>query len=161
MKQMPEPDRLRLPKGYGSFEPFTIESAPGWDEFEPRLEFARNYWVSVCDLAGPHSVPVWGIWSDLSFIFSSDPASRKGRAIAAGSPCQMHLESGDDVVIVSGRIEMLPADMLLKFLDAYEEKYGVLIDPADPSSAIYRLIPERAMTWIERDFQQTAARWEF
>ena len=158
---MPEPGRLRLPKGYGEFEPFTIETAPSWDDIEPRLEFSKNYWIAVSDAAGPHSVPVWGIWSDLSFIFSSDPKSRKGRAIAAGSSCQMHLESGDEVVIVTGRIEPLPSDLLVRFLDAYKEKYGVLIDPADPATAIYRLIPDRAMTWIESDFQQSAARWEF
>jgi hypothetical protein len=158
---MPEPSRLRLPAGYGEFEPFTFESAPTWDDVDPKLEFSRNYWLSVRDDCGPHTVPVWGIWSDLAFTFSTDPASRKGRAIALGSPCQIHLESADDVVIVVGRVEPLPADQLLPFLAAYEKKYGVLIDPSDLSTAIYRLIPDTAMTWIERDFQRTAARWDF
>jgi hypothetical protein len=97
----------------------------------------------------------------LVHLFNRSQVPRKGRALADGSNCQVHLESGDDVVIVIGRVEPLPADMLLRFLEAYERKYGVLIDPADPSTAIYRLIPDRAMTWVERDFHQTAARWEF
>ena len=158
---MPEPGRLNLPAGYGDFEPFTIETTPGWDDVEPKLELARNYWVSVADHKGPHSVPVWGVWIDLSFIFSSDPRSRKGKAIAVGSACQVHLESGDDVVIVEGTIEVLPAELLTRFMTAYEEKYDVLIDPADPATAIYRLEPVQAMTWIEADFLRTATRWEF
>lgn len=158
---MPEPGRLRLPAGYGEFEPFTIETAPSWDDVEPRLESARNYWVAVSDALGPHVVPVWGIWNDLSFTFSTDPSSRKGKALAKGSRCSVHLESGDDVVIVQGRPEVLPADLLDRFLDAYVKKYGVIIDPDDPTQIIYRIVPDLAMTWIEEDFARTAARWEF
>ena len=158
---MPEPGRMHLPEGYGEFSPFTIESAPRWDEVEPKLERSRNYWVTVSDAAGPHAVPVWGVWSDLAFIFSTDPLSRKAKAIEASSSVQIHLESGDDVVIVHGRAERLSSDLLDDFIAAYADKYGVQIGHDDPNMVIYRVTPDLAMTWIEQDFARTAARWEF
>jgi hypothetical protein len=158
---MPEPGRLNLTKGYGTFEPFTIENAPRWDDIEPRLEAAHNYWIAVSDELGPLSVPVWGIWSDLSFTFATDPKSRKGRAIAAGSRCQVNLESGDDVVIVVGRVEQVHEGQWEPFLDAYLKKYGVQVFPDDPTQIILRVIPDVAMTWLEMDFANSAARWEF
>lgn len=158
---MPEPDRMRLPAGYGEFEPFTLETAPSWDEIEPLLEGARNYWVVTSDRRGPHTAPVWGVWSDSAFLFSTDPESRKGRALARGGPWIVHLESGDVVVIVHGRAEELPEELRPDFSDAYHAKYGVRIDLLDPAQGIYRIIPSEAFTWIERDFQRTAARWKF
>lgn len=158
---MPEPTRLKLPDGYGEFEPFTFESAPRWDDVEPKLERARNYWVTVSDARGPLAVPVWGVWLDLTFVFSTDPLSRKAKAIDRGSPVQIHLESGDDVVIVRGRAERLPDDTLDAFISAYSKKYGIEIGPDDPNMAIFRVLPERALTWLESDFARTAANWEF
>jgi hypothetical protein len=47
------------------------------------------------------------------------------------------------------------------YLAGYETKYGVLIDLAAADSAIYRVTPSFALTWLERDFVNTATRWEF
>lgn len=158
---MPEPERPRLPAGYGEFDPFTIETAPSWDNVEPRLEVARNYWVTTSDEHGPHSVPVWGLWFDLAFMFATDKNSRKARALAVDARCQVHLESGDDVVIVHGRSEPLSEDVLDRFVHAYFIKYGVPIDPDDPIHMFIRIVPTYALTWLEQDFQRSAARWTF
>ena len=158
---MPEPERMRLPESYGEFEPFTVETAPRWDDIEPALEQARNYWLAMCDRHGPHTAPVWGVWLDGAFLFSTDPASRKGRALAGGGPCSVHLESGDEVVIIHGWAEPLPRELHDAFIDIYARKYGVLIDPHDEAQALFRIIPAMAYTWVERDYLRTAARWKF
>ena len=158
---MPEPERMNLPAGYGDFEPFTIESAPDWDDFEGTLERSRNYWVAVTDEHGPHTVPVWGLWIDGVFIFSTDRLSRKGQALANGGVCVIHLESGDDVIIVHGRAERLPVPQYEMFVAAYDRKYGVLLDPEDRAQVLYRVVPFVAYSWLERDFQRTAVRWSF
>jgi hypothetical protein len=158
---MPEPERMQLPESYGQFEPFTVETAPVWDDYERALEYSRNYWIAMCDQHGPHTAPVWGVWLDGTFLFSTDPGSRKGRALASGGQCSVHLESGDDVVILHGWAEPLPDELRDAFIEAYFRKYGVLIDPLDPAQAIFRIIPAVAFTWIERDYLRTAARWKF
>jgi hypothetical protein len=158
---MPEPERMQLPESYGQFEPFTVETAPVWDDYERALEYSRNYWIAMCDQHGPHTAPVWGVWLDGTFLFSTDPGSRKGRALASGGQCSLHLESGDDVVILHGWAEPLPDELRDAFIEAYFRKYGVLIDPLDPAQAIFRIIPAVAFTWIERDYLRTAARWKF
>jgi hypothetical protein len=160
-RAMPEPERMHLPDSYGAFEPFTFESAPDWDDIERALEISRNYWIAMCDAHGPHTVPVWGVWLDGTFLFSTDPGSRKGRALAGGGQCSVHLESADEVIILHGWAEPLPDELREPFIESYFRKYGVLIDPLDPAQAIFRIIPAVAFSWIERDYLHTAARWKF
>lgn len=67
---------------------------------------ARNYWVVTTRSDGkPHSVPVWSIWLDETFYFGTDRRSRKGRNLATNPGLVVHLESGDDVVILEGVAE--------------------------------------------------------
>lgn len=158
---MPEPERMHLPAGYGEFEPFTVESAPDWDDFDVSLAQSRNYWISVCDEAGPHAAPVWGLWVDDMFLFGTDRSSRKGRALARNGACVVHLESGDDVLIVHGQAERLPPAHIEAFVAAYDRKYAVLLDPEDRTQVFFRVIPLFAYSWLERDFQRTAVKWVF
>jgi hypothetical protein len=158
---VPEPSRINLPEGYGSFEPFTLENAPSWDDFEPMLEDSRNYWLVISGSVTPVVAPVWGIWFDGLFVFSTDPASHKARALAKSPGCAVHLESGDDVMIVHGIAERITADEAQPYLGPYERKYGVSIDPFRPEQVVFRVTPLFALTWLEREFGITATRWEF
>jgi hypothetical protein len=158
---VPEPSRLHLPEGYGEFEPLTLENAPSWDDHEPKLESARNYWLTLNSEAAPVVAPVWGIWLDGAFVFSTDPKSRKALAIAWNPAAVVHLESGDNVVIVHGVAEAFGGDDALPFVAAYERKYGIAVDPESPDQAVFRVNPKFALTWLEQDFLVTAIRWEF
>lgn len=158
---MPEPTRMQLPEGYGAFEPFTIETAPSWDDYEPMLEQSRNYWIAISGAPTPVVVPVWGIWIDGTLVFSTDPKSRKAKSLSKNPGCVVHLESGDDVMIVHGTAERVPGTDATAFLNAYELKYGIVIDPESDDQAIFRVIPSFALTWLERDFIETATRWDF
>lgn len=158
-RAVPEPPRM--PKEYG------IKSEPGklltWEWATEQIARSRNYWVSSTRADGrPHAMPVWGVWIDDALYFSTDPNSSKGRNIARSPEVVVHLESGDDVVILEGGAETV-SDMavLTRFADAYEKKYEFRPDPGDPGGMTYVLRPRVAHTWVEKDFPNTATRWRF
>ena len=130
---------------------------------EEKLAASRNYWiVSVRPDGRPHVMPVWGLWLDQAVMFSTDPSSRKGRNLAARAEVAVHLESGDDVVILEGRAEVVTDPGLLeRFRDAYETKYEFRPDPGNPAHGVYRVLPARAFSWVEKDFPGTATRWQW
>jgi hypothetical protein len=124
---------------------------------------ARNYWVVTSGQGGrPHAMPVWGLWLDDRFLFSTDPASRKGRNIAANPEVVVHLESGDEVLVVEGTAERVKdAGLLERMVDLYERKYDIRIDTDNPSMGVYLVRPRVAFGWRERDFPSSATRWSF
>lgn len=155
---MPNPDRPDLPAGYG-IRPAGEGRLVAWAEVEGRLAAARNFWLVTASLRGrPHVAPVWGLWRQGAFYFGTDPASRKGRNLAANPSVVVHLESGDEVVIVEGRARRLDAEALEPGLDeAYHLKYGVPL----AGNPVYRVEPTRAFAWTEADFPESATRWRF
>src|SRR5450759_3177805 len=63
-----------------------------------------------------------------------DPATTAPGRLTANPAAVVHLESGDDVVIVEGRGQpMRDADMLARCCDAYEAKYASLIHISEPT----------------------------
>ena len=74
-----------------------------WSWVVEQLLEARNYWVATVDGRGnPHVTPIWGVWLDDAVCFGTDVESAKGRNIARNPEIAVHLESGDDVVIMNG-----------------------------------------------------------
>ena len=124
-----------------------------WGWAEERLAAAHNYWVSV---AGPHASPVWGLWRKGGFVFSCGPRSRKARTLAEDPRLVVHLESGDDVVIVEGWAERAAATD--DVIDEYERKYGFR---ADAGEGWYRVVPRRAFAWREQEYPRSATRFDF
>ncbi|HKN94463.1 MAG TPA: pyridoxamine 5'-phosphate oxidase family protein [Thermoleophilaceae bacterium] len=163
MSGRPVPSRPGIDPGYGIGRG---GSAPGellpWERVEQWLEAARNYWVSTTRPDGrPHAKPVWGLWLDGRVLFSTDPNSVTGRNIAAGSPVQIHLESGDEVAILDGDLEWPDdPDLLARAVDAYEKKYGIRFDPAPGETPFMALRPGKILSWEEADYPETATRWD-
>jgi PPOX class probable F420-dependent enzyme len=152
-------DRPDMPAGYGIAAPGDGELP--WSWAEEKLVAARNYWVCSTRADGrPHAMPVWGLWLGEAVVFSTDPESVKARNLAARPEVVVHLESGDDVVVVDGRAERVAgADLPPEFVDVYEEKYAVRVDTADPSFGFYRVVPARVLAWREQDFPTSATRF--
>jgi PPOX class probable F420-dependent enzyme len=159
----PVADKPHAP-GYG-FE--TAKSPPGerlpWARAVEWLQAARNYWVVTTRPDGrPHAAPVWGLWLDGAVLFSTGPGSRKGRNLAANRAVVVHLESGDDAVILEGTAEpVTDPGRLARFADAYKAKYRFRPDPDDPNTPVWALRPRVAFTWGEADFPESATRWRF
>lgn len=154
-------DRPHMPSGYGINA--SVEGLLNWGAVSERLMSARNYWLATAGKdTRPHVMPVWGLWQDEAFFFSTDTASRKGKNLALNPYVVVHLESGDDVVIIEGRTEAVrDVGVLNIFADAYEMKYSFRPDVNSAEARVYRLYPKAAFAWREKDFPTSATRWSF
>src|SRR5664280_2519689 len=115
----PTPSRPHMP-GYG-LEAVDTAAYP-WSAAEVRLAAARHYWLcSTCPNGRPHAMPVWGLWIAEGFYFSTGRDSRKGRNLAGDPRMSMHLESGDEVVILEGEVrEEGDPGVLATYVEQYE-----------------------------------------
>ena len=153
-----------MPTGYGIAETPPDTETHSWEHASAKLAAARNYWVSSAGPDGrPHAAPVWAIWQDGALYFSTDRRSRKGRNLAANPEIIIHLESGDDVVILEGRVEEVTDPAHRGQLSAiYEQKYGTGMEPEGQVEVVmYALRPRLVHTWLENDFVASAIRWRF
>ena len=135
-----------------------------WSHAEERLERARNYWIATTRPDGtPHAAPVWGVWVERSLYFGTGRSSVKGRNLAHSPELVVHLESGDDVVILEGEVEEVRARLSFDAIDAaYRAKYGMgVAEAGEDGAAWYVVRPKKAHAWLEDDFPNTATRWRF
>jgi general stress protein 26 len=140
--------------GYGISE--GEEGMLDWSWVEERLEASRNYWVVTGREDGaPSAAPVWGVWAEGAVYFGTSPRSAKGQNLARDPRAVIHLESGDEVVILRGEAEIVEVGEAI--LDAYEGKY----DHRPPSKTLFRLRPRRALAWREADYPSSATRFDF
>jgi PPOX class probable F420-dependent enzyme len=158
---VPEATRPSFPAVYGIHE--EADGLLGWDWAVERLERARNYWVATTRPDGrPHAMPVWGLWHQDAFYFSSAPNSRKLRNLAANPAVVVHLESGDEVVVVEGEAERTTDEDLLARLSAdYTRKYGYEVTFTVEGRGLVAVSPRIAYAWREQDFPQSATRFSF
>jgi general stress protein 26 len=127
-----------------------------WSWADERLAASRNYWIGTSSEDGaPSAAPVWGVWADGAVHFGTNPRSRKGLNLARDPRVVVHLESGDEVVILHGEAEVVEVEDSI--LDAYEAKYGY----RPPGTRLFRLRPRRALAWLEADYPKTATRFDF
>ena len=154
--------RPAMPAGYG-IEPAAPDEMLDWAGVCEKLAKSRNYWVATTRPYGrPHVMPVWGLWIDDAIIFSTDPASRKARNLAANPEVVVHLESGDDVVVLEGTAERIQGrNIPASFVDDYDAKYCFRIEVGNADFGFYRLRPRVAFAWREHDFPKSATRWRF
>lgn len=131
-----------------------------WEYAEARLAKSRNYWICTARPDGrPHSIPVWGSWTEGALYFGTAPTSRKALNLARNPALSVHLESGDDVVILEGTaVEVRDPAMFRKIDKAYRAKYQT---PLHPDAVLYCVRPRVALAWTEKGFIKDATRWEF
>jgi len=153
--------RPRMPAGYGLKEPKGGKGYLPWSHLEERMRQARNYWIATTRPDGrPHVMPVWGMWVEGRFYFGTDSQSRKGRNLAENPAIAVHLESGDDVIILEGIVEqLLPEGALREKMN--EESLAKYKMPLflPPGAKMYMLKPRVAFAWSESDMHNTATRW--
>jgi hypothetical protein len=147
-----------MPSGYGIAR--GDDGRLPWSYVEEQCIASRNYWVCTTRPDGrPHAMPVWGLWLDDRIVFSTDPQSLKARNFASRPEVVVHLESGDEVVVVEGRVEAMEPGLLPAFLDAYEVKYDYR-PSADQTDGVYQVRPQRVLAWREQDFPTSATRFD-
>ncbi|MCC6857905.1 MAG: pyridoxamine 5'-phosphate oxidase family protein [Bryobacterales bacterium] len=156
----PQAARPRFIKGYGIRE--DRAGLLPWSYVDQRMSASRNYWIATTRPGGrPHAMPVWGVWLDGRLYFSTDHDSLKSRNLRGNPAVAVHLESGDDVVILEGAAQLAGGNDLTAFDDAYSAKYGIRVVGAIPGAVVYAVTPTLVLAWREKDFTESATSWRF
>jgi len=161
----PMTDRPEM-EGYGIQPIGSGESLIPWVEVSQKLAQARNYWLSTTRPDGrPHAMPVWGVWLDEAFYFGTGADTVKARNLVHNPAAVVHLESGDDVVILEGTAVPVTDKSLLThiYVNIYGPKYGMDMSAhaEDDAGPTFALQPTLAFAWLESDFPNTATRYRF
>lgn len=159
MSDAPRADLIDAPATY-SF-PKTHERLLSWERAEAQLDASRYYWLTTTRPDGrPHATPLWGVWLDGHLYFDGLSSTRWAKNLARNPRACVHLESGDDVVILEGRVEDCVADAALgaRIVARWAEKYGRLMPR--PSQGIFRFSAESARAWSTEKLQD-GTRWHF
>ena len=136
-----------------------------WAWVDAQMTAARNYWVASTRPDGrPHVAPVWGVWFEGALYFGTGRTSQKGRNLLANPAVVVHLESGDDTVILEGTVEQISdAALLTQIYTVYAAKYPGYEPPAEPSpdELWYVVRVSKGLAWQEHNFPESATRWQF
>jgi general stress protein 26 len=146
--------------GYGI--PRSRKGLLPWAWAARRLTRSHNYWLITVRPGGrPHVMPVWGIWVDGAFYFSTGREARKARNLARNRRCIVCSERADQAVIVEGVAGKVTSKSLLaRLAGPYDVKYKPWkLDPA--VGAIYVVRPRVAFGMYEDRFVDAATRWRF
>ena len=140
-----------------------------WAEVSGRLSEARTYWLGTTTPSGaPHAAPVWGVVTGQTLYLYSERSTVKARNLAIDPRVVIHLESGEDVLIVHGAAEDLgtPAEVP-SVVAALAEKYTrpedrQYLPDADPAfDVVYAVRPRSAIAWRLDDYADSQRRWSF
>ncbi len=156
--------RLRPNMPHYGILPGQLDSMLEWDWVEGQMAAARNYWVATSNADGsPHCAPVWGVWFEGAFTFGTDKQSVKARNIQRDNRAIVHLESGDETLIIQGKLiatQMSP-ELQKRMGAAYIEKYQLDPQIGETDNPFFRLLPRKVMAWLESDYPATATCWLF
>lgn len=159
----PQPEQPRMyggPLGSGELE---------WSWATERLGRARNYWIATTRPNGqPHCRPVWGVWLNNVLYFSTGSLAVKNLAVQPA--ITVHLESGNEVVIIEGLASPVNEPFLLKrVVRLYNQKYSWNLDVEHLHGPFYAVYPLVAFGWHFEDAElspessalKNATRWRF
>ena len=133
-----------------------------WSDVGKQLLASHSYWICTTRADGrPHAMPVWGFWLDGNVLFGTGRTTLKAKNIARNPNIVVHLESGDNAVILECTVEEQPLTdkAFRKRLDALSRKKYKMPLMVVPESVLYRARPKVVLAWRERDFPVSATRW--
>jgi nitroimidazol reductase NimA-like FMN-containing flavoprotein (pyridoxamine 5'-phosphate oxidase superfamily) len=159
-KSKPKADRPFAP-GYGIVGPEDGRGLLPWAWVARKMSRCRTFWLATIHASNgnPHVMPVWGVWLDDAFFFSTGRKSRKGQNLAANSACTITNDHGEEAVIVEGLATPVEdAAALKRIAIAYKKKYKM--DPRSMGEPIFHVAPRRVFGFVEKTFPQTATRWK-
>ena len=158
-KLSPAADRPVAP-GYGLLGPRAGKGLLPWKWVAEKMK-CHTFWLATMHATGkrPHVMPVWGVWLDDAFFFSTARKSRKGQNLAANPACTVTNDDGEEAVIVEGDAAVLSdATELQRVAAAYKKKYKM--DPRSMGEPIFRVRPVKVFGLVEKTFPKSATRWK-
>lgn len=132
-----------------------------WTWVARKMNRCRTFWLATIHASGPrpHVMPVWGVWLDDAFFFSTGRKSRKGQNLEANPACTVANDDGEEAVIVEGQARELPDPAVLeRVAAAYKKKYKM--DPRSMGEPIFKVEPTKVFAFIEKSFPKSATRWK-
>ena len=96
-----------------------------WSEAEAVLVERKTYWLATTRPDGrPHVMPVWGVWTEGAFYFSTGPTSRKAKNIARNPQCTVSLSgAGLDLVVEGAASLVRDEETVTRVAALYGPKY--------------------------------------
>jgi nitroimidazol reductase NimA-like FMN-containing flavoprotein (pyridoxamine 5'-phosphate oxidase superfamily) len=159
-KSQPKADRPFAP-GYGIVGAEEGKGLLPWAWVARKMNNCRTFWLATIHAGRerPHVMPVWGVWLDGAFFFSTGRKSRKGQNLAANPACTVANDDGAEAVVVEGLAAQVEDPAALERIAiAYKKKYKM--DPRSMGEPIFRVQPSRVFGFVERTFPQSATRWK-
>lgn len=156
----PTASPLALPEGYG-----TATRLISWATVRARLEQAHHYWVATTRPDGrPHVVPRWGVWLDEAWYYDGSPATRHARNLQANPAAVLHLEDGEQAVVLEGSSHLVTptGDLGERLAAAFTKYHDLGYAPGSGSwdeSGLWRLSPAWGFAWSQ--FPDDATRFTF
>jgi len=121
-----------------------------WEHANDKLAGETVYWVSTASRLGrPHAVPVWGVWKQNRFYFETDPKSVKGRNLLNNQQLVVHVQDGNDTVILEGSARREKrTETLNQLRKDYVRKYQYTPDWSNEEDQIvFRVEPRIVHAW--------------
>ena len=141
--------------GYGVSE--SREGVLPWSWALTRIENSRNHFIASTRPDGrPHVMPVWGVWCDDRYVFSTGITTVKSKNLLRQPAIAVTFEDEKYAVVLEGIAEITPLADVPGFVDAYKEKYEYEIK----EGPVWSVVPTCAFAFVEDDsFAQTATKW--
>ena len=146
--------------GYGIVGPKQGQGLLPWTWVARKMNRCRTFWLATVHArdARPHVMPVWGVWLDNAFFFSTGRTSRKGQNLTANPACSVANDDGEEAVILEGQAKQVDdPEALERFAVAYEKKYKW--DLRGMAEPIFEVRPTKVFGFIEKSFPKSATRW--
>ena len=160
---LPTSSRPHFPEGYLA----NPKGFVAWERVEACLTESRNYWLcSVRPDGRPHVIPKWGVWVEETFYFDGSTETRHAKNIARNPRVAVHLESGDDVVILEGickAVSRPSRELGEELAKAYVAKYASLGYAPQPDQwdggGLFQVTPTMVLAWTQ--FTEDPTRFTF
>src|ERR1700674_2847053 len=159
VKLQPKADRPFAPN-YGIVGAEDGKGLLSWAWVARKMNNCRTFWLATIHAgrARPHVMPVWGVWLDDAFFFSTGRKSRKGQNLAANPACTITNDDGQEAVIVEGlAIQAEDAAEQERVAVAYKKKYKM--DPRSMGDPFLRAQLSRVFVFVENPLPHSATRW--
>ena len=150
----PKVSRPDFPKGYVD----NPSSYVDWSWVAAQLTESKNYWLcSVRPDGRPHAIPRWAVYLDGKIYYDGSPETRHALNIVANTHVSLHLESGDQVIILEGTSAPAgkpSAALANRLAESYRNKYfeshGYSPQPNQwNEGGLYVFTPRQCIAWTQ------------
>lgn len=143
--------RPAFPPGYVS-RPVRLLT---WEWVAAQLTESLHYWLSSTRPDGrPHVVPRWGVYVEGRFYYDGSPETRHARNLLSNPNAALHLESGEQVIILEGISAAAPKpdrELGRRLSKGFRAKDGPLGYSPRPNQwdhgGLFVLTPRQCIAW--------------